>query len=252
MWTACSSLSYLGIRLTYPSRTLLKGNYDGLQEKLLCLSKELSHFPVSWAGRIAQSKMYRLLHILYMFCRIPLPFLPTQLKILQLIINTFIWQHKKPGFKKDTLLTPVQRGGTPKVQAYYRAVVIDQIREWWLPTSNKTWTQIESTALKVNLKHILMATLHNFKPQHQYLNSVAAALRVWSASSHWTKGLPRSILSRLLINVIELLSPDLPLKTWTQKGLNNLGQLVSTSGIHPFSHLQQTFDIPTMTFFLYL
>lgn len=49
-----------------------------------------------------------------------------------------------------------------------------------------------------------------------------------------------------------LISPDLPLKTWIQKGLTNLGQLVSTSGPHPFSQLQHLFDLPATTFFVYL
>lgn len=181
-----------------------------------------------------------------MFHTIPLPFLPTHLKSLQGIINAFIWQHKNLESRR-TLSSPSTNGGmgAPNVQAYYRAVVLDQLREWWSPASNKTWIQIESMAVHANMKHTLTATLLNLKPQHHYLHSVMAALRVWSASIQRATGLPRSIISRLPIQAIELISPDLPLKLWTQKGLTNLGQLMSTSGIHPFLHLQQhTISLP--------
>lgn len=142
--------------------------------------------------------------------------------------------------------------GAPNIHAYYKAVVLDQLKEWWSPTSRKTWSQLESAALTTNLKHTLSATLLNLKPKHQFLHSITAALRVWTASTQQAKGIPNSILSKLPIQAVELISLDLSIKPWTQKGLTNLGQLMSTSGIHSFLQLQHLFDIPTSTFFLYL
>lgn len=125
-------------------RNLLRVNYNDPVEKFLCLSKELSNFPFPWASRIAQSKMFLLPHILNVFHTIPLPFLPSQLRKLQGLINAFVWQHKRPRLKRSILLTPVQQGGmgAPNIQAYYRAVLLDQLREWWSTNSPKSGNRL--------------------------------------------------------------------------------------------------------------
>lgn len=180
--------------------------------------------------------------------------LSTQLNQLQGLINKFIWQQKKPRLKQNILLSPVQHGGmgAPNIHAYYKAVILDQLKEWWSPTSRKTWHQIESAAITPNLKHVLTATLLNLKPQRHFLQSTTSALRVWTALTQQARGIPNSILSKLPIQAIEMISPDLSVHLWTQKGLVDIGQLMTTSGIHSFVQLQQLFGIPTSTFFLYL
>lgn len=144
---------------------------------------------------------------------------------IQSILNTHIWQHKHPRLKKEILLSPVQNGGmgAPNVHAYYKAVILDQLREWWAPTSTKTWTQIETMALTANPQHTLMAALLSLQPHRHFLLTVTAAIRVWSATAKKSMGIPKAILSKIHLQALELISPNLSFRVWIQKGLTNLG-----------------------------
>lgn len=84
-WSPNSSLPYLGICLTFPSNNLVKQNFEDLVEKLSCLAKDMGHSPASWAGRIAQVKMYLLSPVLYLFRTNPLHLLQSHPKKLQRI-----------------------------------------------------------------------------------------------------------------------------------------------------------------------
>lgn len=92
---------------------------------------QVAHFSQT-VGQIALSKMYSLLHILYTFRTIPLPFLQGQLKKLQTIITSYIWNGKRSWLRCNTLCTPISSGGMGalNIQAYYKATILDQAKSW--------------------------------------------------------------------------------------------------------------------------
>lgn len=101
--------------------------------------------------------MYLLLHILYAFLTIPLPFFQAQIHKLHTITTSLILNGKHSRLKRNTLCTPVSSGGmgAPDIQAYYKATILDQAKLWWNPTQQTTWHQIEKVTLASQPKMVL-------------------------------------------------------------------------------------------------
>lgn len=70
---------------------ILRPNYSLILNKI----SDLSKVTVSWAGKIALTKMLLLPNIIYFFRTIPLPMLSSHLKTLQKQKTIIIWEQKK-------------------------------------------------------------------------------------------------------------------------------------------------------------
>lgn len=124
----------------------------------------------------------RILHILYVFQSLTIPFLSAHLKKLQIILNTFIWWDKRPRIKSATLLRPTKLTGlgVPNIALYYKATILNQLRPCWQPDDSLALIQIKRRALVRDPKTCLGAVILHPQSYKSYLDTITAAFMVWT------------------------------------------------------------------------
>lgn len=154
-------------------------------------------------------------------------------------------EQKTSPHQSITSLCPLYTGGlgAPNIAAYYKAVILEQIKHWWL---------IERLAPHSPPKNVLSAMILKYKPAHHSFTSIAASLLTWSSKTQLTTGIPTHILHSLPIAVMELLSPEVKVSTWTQSCIRQIGDLCNNSLLLSFQELQQKFNIDLNDFYKYL
>lgn len=138
-WALTSSLTYLGIQLMSLSSGILRHNYSLFLTKLSKLLYVSLLRPHLHPGQ----------GVLYTFRTLPLPFLLSQLRTIQNIINNLIWRKKNPCICSLILCASRKLSGmgAPNIKLYYKATILAQPNNSGSPSSNTTWKQIKSQIL---------------------------------------------------------------------------------------------------------
>lgn len=131
-------MPYLGIQLTTPSSNLYAYNYTPF---LQTCKKDLQLFSKQYlflAGRMADFKMIALPKLLYLYRALP---------IVDILRHSFVWQDQKPHCPYASIIKHKSAGGMgfPDVNDYHTAVILDQIRHWFISSCNKQWQHIEQS-----------------------------------------------------------------------------------------------------------
>lgn len=130
--------------------------------------------------------MFLLPHVLYLFRKLPLPLLLVGIAKLQHSLNFFIWAARKLRLKTSILRTMAADLGAPNIKRYYKAVILDQVKQWWFLHPLTSWLQIESTTVPCTPHLLLAATWMNFHTP--YLPMIKAITTIWKAITQTSMG----------------------------------------------------------------
>lgn len=112
-----TTITYLGIKLTYPSSKLYDVNFPKLLEQTSKDLHQIQKAQLSWVGKTAAFKMQIL----------------------------FIWNGKKPRVAFSILTANKDLGGMglPDIRNYHYASLLDQMKFWFTSPNDKLWLNIE-------------------------------------------------------------------------------------------------------------
>lgn len=138
-------LKYLGVNLTPQISSIYKQNFPPL---LKSIDSDLHNWHTgtfSWFGRAAIIKITILPRLLYLIRTLPIKLPTNMFRTLRAMFLKFIWAHKKPRIKYETLLRVKESGGlgVPNLRDYYRASHIARIIDWHCHRVIKDWVKLE-------------------------------------------------------------------------------------------------------------
>lgn len=174
---ADKEITYLGIQLTKSIRHLYSSNFLPLLHKINTDTQQIIKHKLSWSGRLAAFKMTCLPQILYFFRTLPIPILSSFFRSLHSIFNKFLWKGKKPRCAHAKLIKHRLAGGAGSIdfRDYYLAAILVQLPEWFQPSTQSLWAQIEKSSLICfNLKHWLLST-----PLGSHVSPLKASVYAW-------------------------------------------------------------------------
>lgn len=101
-----------------------------------------SKLNLSWMGRVVTVKMMILPWFLFVFQNPLVKIQNHLLQQIQIIINKFIWNEKKPRIKISALQQETRKGnlGVPNIKLYYCAAHLAAIWQWWIPHIRTNWS----------------------------------------------------------------------------------------------------------------
>lgn len=252
---ATTDITYLGIHLPRTTKNLYSCNFPPLLQTIQAANQQIAKHELSWTGRLAAFKMICLPQLLYYFRTIPIP-LPTRFfRSLQTLFNRFLWNGKRPRCAHSKLTKHKLAGGMGSIdfEDYHLAAILAQLPGWFHPNPTTLWGQIEETSLiHPNLKTWLLSIpLGTVVPT--YLSpTMKASAQAWSklkASHTYTSVTPQT---HIPLQVLHHLILDLPLTSWTKKGIQSLQDILHDNSIKPFPQLQSEFNLATTDYFTYL
>lgn len=139
-----------------------------------------------------------------------------------------------------------------RLNFFYRATLLDQAKTRWNTTTTPLWKQIEQTVAQQDLKLLLCTSWIYPRPKHYYLGTLNATLKVWSSIPQISNGLSSQTLSYLPLQSLHLITQDLPIARWTNKGIHTIGDLYTPQGFTSFQHLTDPYHIPHHDLYIYL
>lgn len=142
--------------------------------------------------------------------------------------------------------------GAPNIKWYYKAVILDQVKQWWSSHPTTLWHQIESTAIPSTPQLVLSATWMNFHAPRSYLPTVNAFIATWKAVCHTYQGIHTDTLKLLPILALQLLSPNLTIQHWYEAGIKTIGDLYLQLNLKSYQQLTREFGLSSKDFYIYL
>lgn len=140
---ATDSNHYLGVDIKPDPSTLYSANFVPL---LPWLKTDFLHWrslTLTWFRQCNTLKMTMLPKVLYLLQAL-LIHLPLQFfQRVSSMFREFVWSHRRPRLKLKLLHLHPQGGGLPDVMAYYRAVHLTRIVDWYCHGEAKQWVAME-------------------------------------------------------------------------------------------------------------
>lgn len=245
-WTT-DDITYLGVRLATTIPHTVSLNYSQLLESTRTTLDSWRRFHLAWFGRVAAVKMTLLPRILYMFQMLSLTPPKGTLKQVQSLINTFIWNGKRPRLSLAHMIRPKAQGGLglPSILAYYQATCLRYLVQWDRPLSSKHWDFMDQAVAGTNIwRELWLPRKHRAK--NLYLSPITLpTLRAWDGlalARGWTT-FP-SPMTPIVDN------PDFPpgiasptFQRWREQGCKRAGSLFDLEGLLSFTQLQQDYGL---------
>lgn len=249
-----NSIPYLGILLPKKTSNLIRINFPPLIKTIQADISRISKVENSWWGRIVLFKMILLPKILYVFRALPVTIPKSTIHKLQVQMNQYIWQNKKPrlAFKLMTRRPCMGGLGLPDLHAYHLAMTLDQIRYWWHNSSDKTWVQMEAATVgTLDWKAVILDPFPGPAIFPRLPPTVSATLRFWKSLCTENQDLTNLSQVPIPLSVLPLHIADLHIEAWMQKGITTLGDLYDGSRVQTFLDLKSKFNLPETDRFKY-
>lgn len=144
-------MPYLGITLTSRLSNLYKENFVPLLTETQKDTAKMGKLYLSGAERLEVFKISILTKILYVFRMLPIQIPLAFFKTIQKTISTFLWTRGKSRCNHDTLQKHRRAGGmgVPDLCDYYTAILLDQIRFWFIKSNLKPWCTLEQATVSL-------------------------------------------------------------------------------------------------------
>lgn len=173
------------------------------------------------------------------------------------MISKFLWSGKRARIKSTTLQCPKLEGGLalPNLKFYHLAFQVRALRNWADENSMVPWRVIEKAlAVPHRLQDLLYIKHKHRKLNERFGNIISYSLLVWSKVEKLLGDVPQYHTLSPLWNNPLILTAGKPFIfiPWASRGINTLGNIYDDNGLLSFQQLQQRFDIPGSSFFLYL
>lgn len=172
---------------------------------------------------------------MYQFRTITLP-LPKSL---------YIWNGEKKAKCLSTIVSlPKIREGLdfPSIMDYHRAVILDQIKYWWRPTTDKTWS---------DPKRFLLTDESGYNPPKGNLLTYEAMIKVWRDIALTKTG--DMYEKKVLVpqTALQVFIPTLKLTNWLTSETPSLTDISSQAKIRDFNVLRDRVGLVNLIFTLF-
>ncbi|OCT98664.1 hypothetical protein XELAEV_18010900mg [Xenopus laevis] len=117
----------------------------------------------------------------------------------------------------------------PHLQTYYRATLLSQLADWHLPPHTKSWVDLEHWIYKYQTKSTITSSLwaqikRPLANKELMPLPITAMLRIWQTSKSMTT-LVKFPVALAPLTTLEGAIQDLNLDTWSQIGIQKIGDL---------------------------
>ncbi|XP_041427773.1 Golgi phosphoprotein 3-like B isoform X1 [Xenopus laevis] len=253
-----TAITYLGTKITADPTQLYQQNFAPLLTDTQTTLQTWKTTYVSWLGRINAVKMLILPRILYKFRALPIPLCTPFFHQLQRILNLFIWNYKRPRLSQKVMQASKRKAGLacPNVLTYYRAIILDQLADWHLPSGTKQWVDMENWIYKqefghTGLSHIWTMGRHHRSAMEHLPLSITATLLAWYVARP-NRNLTIPLCSLVPLHILAESVQDLNLGHWLDMGITKVGDLYDCDGFLTFSKLQKAYGLLDVQLYTYL
>lgn len=249
--------TYLGIEITKNYSSLYQYNFLPLLDKLKDTIQHWRTLPISLLGRVNAVKMVFLPKLLYVIQNLPIFLTKLFFKRLDSIITPFLWNYKVHRLNNKQLHKSKSNGGLalPNFTLYYWASAIRSFTFWLNPPNPPpTWLKIEQEdCLPFSMGAILLAPMAVDKSIYSQNPVIHALLKVWKQIKlHFCF---KSLSPHLPIANNPTFQPsslDTTFSTWSDLGIQTVGDLYLEGRFASFTQLQRKYNLPSNNFFRYL
>lgn len=252
-WTK-DSITYLGIKRTFPITNIYNINYSPL---VTTIQQELSRIQncfLTWSGRLAAYKMLILPKLLYYFRTLPIPIPSSFFTTMQKQILNFVWTGKKARCSShlQSRHKSVRGMGLPLLKDYYTAAVLDQLKNWFTNPTTKPWCQIELAWL--NSKSPLPLLVASYLSKDNKISNhptIQATTQAWSKLRSKGYAFYSTTNIPIPLESLKWTIPNIRLHKWLGNNILNLADITMGDRMLPFRTIQQKFNIPNSELLTY-
>lgn len=182
--------------------------------------------------KLAGFNMQTLPNILYHFKTLPILLLHSNALHWEKKLRSYLWQHKKPRVALSSLVKHREQGGIglPDLLAYYRATLLDQIKFWFTPTSDKSWVSIQQAIIAghdfsaIAIVSLLSPTFHKLS-----YPTMVATLEVWWVLLDMSTPMEDSLTVNNLLRAYEWVISHFYVKDWIVRDYHFVDSLPESS-----------------------
>lgn len=252
-----SLIKYLGVQVTRSLTDYTLLNIEPLYTLIKTKTQTWARLPLGVKGCIRLGKMILLPKILYLVWHAPLYISQKFLKIIESILNFFIWGHSRHKLSWRILKNPVTMGGAalPDFQDYYLASQLSHFYHFEkneLSRYQLLLCEHPGDPAHTPLQSVLRAPLTRHPFQHK-ADMLSQHRRVWRMGLQKLRTPQVHSHTPLWFNthLPELLSIPDP-AAWIRHGILYIHQIMTTTGLKTFQALKDEFSLPNCLFFRYL
>jgi len=252
-----NQFKYLGIDIFPTLETTVNNNYNTVFNKIKTDLGKWALRPISFDARISIIKMLVLPQINFLSSMLPLNPQVGYWDKLHSLVTSFIWNSRRPRIKLTTLQRHKTAGGwgVPNFKVYYWSFVLRTVQSWLDSTNSTSWRSLEENLVHPHrLQDLIYAGVPLKQAKLRFGPIIANVLITWklvtkhtNLETKWHHYTPIFHNYNLLLGGRTLAYP-----IWSNNGIYLLGQLFNTNGLCTFQELQQQYNLPGFSFFLYL
>lgn len=260
---ATEHFEYLGINIPRNPKLIFKLNFLHLMNKIKVMIDKWKLLPISLLGRVNIVKMVILPKFIYLFQNLPIFLTVAFFKLIDSVLNPFIWANKTPRISKAYLQKPASEGGfgLPVMRHYYWAC---NARAWvfWHENGDEReqkpcWPAIESHRFELITGGSLSALLFSKVdiPMKMFKNDFVLrnSYRIMKQIRRVLKLPDLSIYAPICLNpAFKPAMLDSVFMHWSRKGLSSIKDLYIGNHFASFAQLQNKFVLPSGHFYRYL
>ena len=248
---------YLGIEIFPSLNKTVKHNYLAAQNNILKDMERWVLLPMSVQSRVSIVKMNILPRINFVSSMLPLPPPTDYWTKLHSAVSKFIWKGKRPRLKMSTLQRKKDSGGlaVPDFKLYFWSFVLRPLLNWLNPDFSTSWLSLESAKTEPwSLHDALFSNISNKQCQLRFGPIIAYLIKIWRLAEKFSSIDCKWHTYSPVFNNKSLLIGGRPAKApqWEQQGIHYLKDICNDAGLLSFSNLQDSFNLPRSSFFVYL
>lgn len=197
---------------------------------------------LTWVGRNEAFKMLLLPKLLYLYHALPIQIPTSFFRAVSCALGAYVWLGKRPRCPYHILIKHRKVGGMgfPDMKDYHVAVVLDQLRHWFISSNAKHWTNIEQYLIPSGLlRSFLLAQSFNRNTPKINHPTIQAALEAWR---YFIKVIPNSLPTSLVpipMEIFKFLIPNLSLRQGSPLTSTPIQNILSNCKLLPFKIIKK-------------